>query len=188
MLGGKPNVLITLPGEVGGYEVGRYRPGVMGSSTAKIDRIAVEGVRLTDCYAGAGSTAEGAAALTGQLPMRTGLTLVGWPAALEGLPPERPTLWGPLTPLGYATAQIGRHHLGDRNRFVPTVHGFDELLANLTHLNVVEEPASSPTAHVTTRRWDSSGGRRLTSTRKQMLNSVPPDAANGIATKESTAL
>jgi arylsulfatase A-like enzyme len=111
------------------------------------------------------------------------------PGALEGLPPEHPRVAEPLTPLGYTTAQIGRHHLGDRNRFVPTTaHGFDELLANLTHLNVADDPASSPTAHVTTRRWHSSGGRRLTLTRKQMLNSVPPDAANGIATRESTAL
>lgn len=124
----------------------------------------------------------------GRLPTRTGLPPVGMPGALEGFQPERPRVAEPLTPLGYTTAQIGRHHLGDRNRFVPTVHGFDELLANLTHLNVAEVPASRPTAHVTTRRWHSSGGRRLTSTRKQMLNSVPPDAANGVATRESTAL
>jgi arylsulfatase A-like enzyme len=125
----------------------------------------------------------------GKLPMRTCLPPAGRPGAPEGLQqPERPALAEPLTPLGCSTAQIGMHHLGDRNRFVPTVHGFDELLANLTHLNVAEVPASRPTAHVTTRRWHSSGGRRLTSTRQQMLNWVPPAAPNGIATKESTAL
>jgi arylsulfatase len=121
----------------------------MGARTPNIDRIAAEGARLTDCYAQASCTAGRAALITGQLPMRTGLTTVGMPGAPQGLQPEDPTLAELLKPLGYATAQVGKNHLGDRNEFLPTVHGFDEFYGNLYHLNAEEEPeqADYPSDH-----------------------------------------
>jgi arylsulfatase A-like enzyme len=140
MPGGKPNVVIILSDDVGWYDVGCYHQGVMGARIPNVDRIAAEGVRLTDCYAQASCTAGRAALITGQLPMRTGLTTVGMAGAPQGLQPEDPTLAELLQPLGYATAQIGKNHLGDRNEFLPTVHGFDEFYGNLYHLNVEEEP------------------------------------------------
>ena len=137
---GKPNVLIILADDIGWYDVGCYNQGVMGAPTPNIDRIAAEGVRLTDCYAQASCTAGRAALITGQLPMRTGLTTVGMPGAAQGIQPEDPTLAELLKPLGYRTAQIGKNHLGDRNEFLPTVHGFDEFYGNLYHLNAEDEP------------------------------------------------
>jgi arylsulfatase len=133
-------VVIILSDDVGWYDVGCYHQGVMGARTANVDRIAAEGLRLTDCYAQASCTAGRAALITGQLPMRTGLTTVGMPGAPQGLQPEDPTLAELLRPLGYATAQIGKNHLGDRNEFLPTVHGFDEFYGNLYHLNAEDEP------------------------------------------------
>jgi arylsulfatase len=143
MPGGKPNVVIILCDDVGWFDVGCYHQGMMGAPTPNVDRIAAEGVRLTDCYAQASCTAGRAALITGQLPMRTGLTTVGMPGAPQGLQPEDPTLAELLKPLGYATAQIGKNHLGDRNEFLPTVHGFDEFYGNLYHLNAEEEPEQS---------------------------------------------
>src|SRR4029453_13093755 len=112
----------------------------MGTRTPNIDRIAAEGVMLTDNYAQASCTAGRAAFTTGQLPMRTGLTTVGMPGAPQGIQPEDPTLAELLKPQGYMTAQHGKNHLGDRNEFLPTVHGFDEFYGNLYHLNAEEEP------------------------------------------------
>ena len=136
----RPNVLIILSDDLGWFDVGCYHQGVMGSRTPNIDRIAGEGVRLTDCYAQASCTAGRAALITGQIPMRTGLTTVGMPGAPKGIQPEDPTLAELLKPQGYITAQIGKNHLGDRNEFLPTVHGFDEFYGNLYHLNAEEEP------------------------------------------------
>ena len=112
----------------------------MGTRTPNIDRIAAEGAMLTDAYAQASCTAGRAAFITGQIPMRTGLTTVGLPGAKQGLQPEDPTLAELLKPQGYMTAQHGKNHLGDRNEFLPTVHGFDEFYGNLYHLNAEEEP------------------------------------------------
>jgi arylsulfatase A-like enzyme len=136
----KPNVLLILTDDVGWFDVGAYHRGIMGGRTPNIDRIAREGALLTDCYAQASCTAGRAAFITGQLPMRTGLTTVGLPGAPQGLQPEDPTLAELLKPEGYMTAQIGKNHLGDRNEFLPTVHGFDEFFGNLYHLNAEEEP------------------------------------------------
>src|SRR5271157_5535531 len=136
----KPNVLLILADDVGWFDVGAYNRGIMGGPTPNIDRIAREGVLLTDCYAQASCTAGRSAFITGQLPMRTGLTTVGMPGATQGLQPEDPTLAELLKPEGYMTAQIGKNHLGDRNEYLPTLHGFDEFYGNLYHLNAEEEP------------------------------------------------
>src|SRR3984893_16123330 len=136
----KPNILLIMADDVGWFDVGAYHRGIMGGATPNIDRIARDGVMLTDCYAQASCTAGRAAFITGQIPMRTGLTVVGMPGAPQGIQMEDPTLAELLKPEGYMTAQIGKNHLGDRNEFLPTVHGFDEFYGNLYHLNAEEEP------------------------------------------------
>jgi arylsulfatase A-like enzyme len=128
----KPNVLLILADAVGWFDVGAYHLGIMGAPTSNIDRVTHDGVMLTDCYAQASCKAGRAAFITGQIPMRTGLTTVGLPGAPQGLQPEAPTLAELLKPQGYMTAQIGKNHLGDRNPLLPTVHGFDEFYGNLT--------------------------------------------------------
>src|ERR1700676_3060709 len=136
----KPNILLIMADDVGWFDVGAYHRGIMGAPTPNIDRIAHEGATLTDSYAQASCTAGRAAFITGQLPLRTGLTTVGLPGSPLGLQAEDPTLAELLKPEGYMTAQIGKNHLGDRNEFLPTVHGFDEFYGNLYHLNAEEEP------------------------------------------------
>ncbi len=135
-----PNILAIMADDVGWFDVGAYHRGMMGTATPNIDRIAREGALLTDAYGQASCTAGRAAFITGQLPMRTGLTTVGLPGAAQGLQPDDPTIAELLKPLGYMTAQIGKNHLGDRNEFLPTAHGFDEFYGNLYHLNAEEEP------------------------------------------------
>jgi arylsulfatase len=136
----KPNILLIMADDIGWFDIGAYHRGIMGCRTPNIDRIADEGALFTDAYAQASCTAGRAAFITGQLPMRTGLTTVGMPGALQGIQPEDPTLAELMKPEGYRTAQIGKNHLGDRNEFLPTVHGFDEFYGNLYHLNAEEEP------------------------------------------------
>jgi arylsulfatase len=135
-----PNVLLVLADDVGWFDVGGYHRGIMGAATPSIDRVAAEGVLLTDAYAQASCPAGRAAFITGQLLMRTGLTTVGMPGAPQGIQPEDPTLAELLKPQGDVTAQHGKHHLGDRNQFLPTVHGFEEFYGNLYHRNAEEEP------------------------------------------------
>jgi arylsulfatase A-like enzyme len=149
----QPNVLLVLADDIGWFDVGAYHRGIMGTRTPNIDRIATEGVMLTDNYAQASCTAGRAAFITGQLPMRTGLTTVGMPGAPQGIQPEDPTLAELLKPQGYMTAQHGKNHLGDRNEFLPTVHGFDEFYGNLYHLNAEEEPEQPD--YPGTTRWSS---------------------------------
>jgi len=136
----KPNILLIMADDIGWFDVGAYNRGIMGRPTPNIDRIGAEGALHTDHYGQASCTAGRAAFITGQIPMRTGLTTVGMPGAPQGLRFEDPTIADLLKPLGYATAQIGKNHLGDRNEFLPTVHGFDEFYGNLYHLNAEEEP------------------------------------------------
>src|SRR5678809_864862 len=136
----KPNILIIWGDDIGWFNPSCYNSGVMGYRTPNIDRIAAEGARYTDWYGQQSCTAGRAAFITGQSPIRTGLTKVGLPGADLGLQPEDPTLADLLKPLGYATGQFGKNHLGDRNEFLPTVHGFDEFFGNLYHLNAEEEP------------------------------------------------
>ena len=136
----KPNILIIWGDDIGYLNVSAYNQGMMGYKTPNIDRIAHEGALFTDWYGQQSCTAGRAAFITGQSPIRTGLTKVGLPGAKEGLQKEDPTLAELLKPLGYATGQFGKNHLGDRNEFLPTVHGFDEFFGNLYHLNAEQEP------------------------------------------------
>ena len=136
----EPNILIIWGDDIGWYNVSAYNHGVMGYRTPNIDRIAREGGMYTDWYGQQSCTAGRAAFITGQSPIRTGLTKVGLPGADLGLQPEDPTIADVLKPLGYTTGQFGKNHLGDRNEFLPTVHGFDEWFGNLYHLNAEEEP------------------------------------------------
>ena len=126
--------------DVGIWNISAYHRGMMGGRTPNIDRIANEGALFTDYYAQQSCTAGRAAFILGQTPFRTGLLKVGMPAAKQGLQDKDPTIAELLKPYGYATAQIGKNHLGDRNEYLPTVHGFDEFYGILYHLNAMEEP------------------------------------------------
>ena len=136
----KPNILILWGDDIGWWNISYNSRGQMGYRTPNIDRVANEGVAFTDYYEQQSCTAGRAAFITGQNPIRTGLTKVGIPGADLGLQPEDPTIAELLKPLGYTTGQFGKNHLGDRNDFLPTVHGFDEFYGNLYHLNAEEEP------------------------------------------------
>lgn len=138
--GRKPNIVIIWGDDIGQSNISAYTMGLMGYRTPNIDRVAKEGMIFTDYYGEQSCTAGRASFITGQHGMRTGLTKVGFPAADTGLRAEDPTIAELLKPLGYATAQIGKNHLGDRNEFLPTVHGFDEFYGNLYHLNAEQEP------------------------------------------------
>jgi arylsulfatase A-like enzyme len=136
----KPNIVVIMGDDVGMWNLSAYHRGMMGGSTPNIDRIAKEGALFTDYYAQQSCTAGRAAFILGQTPFRTGLLKVGLPASKQGLQDKDPTIAELLKPLGYATAQIGKNHLGDRNEYLPTVHGFDEFYGILYHLNAMEEP------------------------------------------------
>ncbi|WP_010111104.1 arylsulfatase [Acinetobacter sp. P8-3-8] len=136
----QPNILIIFPDDVGWENISAYGQGVMGYTTPNIDRIAKEGIMFTDHYAQPSSTAGRAALITGQYPIRSGMTTVGRPGSPLGLKAASPTIAEVLKPLGYMNGQFGKNHLGDRNENLPTVHGFDEFFGNLYHLNTEEEP------------------------------------------------
>lgn len=136
----RPNILIIWGDDIGWFNISAYNLGIMGYHTPNIDRIAKEGMLFTDWYGQQSCTAGRAAFITGQQPIRTGLTKVGLPGASLGLQPEDPTIAELLKPHGYACGQFGKNHLGDRDEFLPTVHGFDEFFGNLYHLNAEEEP------------------------------------------------
>jgi arylsulfatase A-like enzyme len=138
----KPNILIIWGDDIGWFNVSAYNHGMMGYRTPNIDRVAKEGALFTDWYGQQSCTAGRAAFITGQNPIRTGLTKVGLPGDDLGLRPEDPTIAELLKPLGYVTGQFGKNHLGDRDEFLPTAHGFDEFFGNLYHLNAEEEPES----------------------------------------------
>jgi arylsulfatase A-like enzyme len=138
--GRKPNILVIMGDDIGQSNISAYTLGVMGYRTPNIDRIAKEGMIFTDYYAEQSCTAGRSSFITGQATLRTGLSKVGLPAATLGLQPQDITIAQALKPLGYATGQFGKNHLGDRNEFLPTVHGFDEFFGNLYHLNAEEEP------------------------------------------------
>jgi arylsulfatase A-like enzyme len=129
--GKKPNVLFILSDDIGIWNISAYHRGMMGGRTPNIDRIASEGALFTDSYAQQSCTAGRASFITGQHPFRVGLLKVGMPGAKQGLQHGDPTIAELLKPHGYATAQIGKNHLGDRNEFLPTVHGLDEFYGNL---------------------------------------------------------
>jgi arylsulfatase A-like enzyme len=136
----KPNIVVIWGDDIGQSDISAYSHGLMGFKTPNIDRIAKEGVMFTDYYGEQSCTAGRASFITGQSGLRTGMTKVGLPGATLGLQKEDPTIAEMLKPLGYATGQFGKNHLGDRNEFLPTVHGFDEFYGNLYHLNAEEEP------------------------------------------------
>jgi arylsulfatase len=136
----KPNILVIWGDDIGWYNISAYNHGMMGYQTPNIDRIANEGAMFTDWYGQQSCTAGRAAFVTGQSPIRTGLTKVGLPGAPEGMPETDPTLAGLLKNHGYMTGQFGKNHLGDRDEHLPTNHGFDEFFGNLYHLNAEEEP------------------------------------------------
>ncbi len=137
---GKPNILVIFGDDIGQANISVFTKGLMGYRTPNIDRLASEGMLFTDYYAEQSCTAGRSTFLTGQNVFRTGLSKVGVPAARVGLRREDPTIAELLKPLGYATGQFGKNHVGDRNEHLPTVHGFDEFFGNLYHLNAEEEP------------------------------------------------
>ena len=140
MPNGKPNILVIWGDDIGQSNLSCYSDGMMGYETPNIDRIANEGMRFTDYYGEQSCTAGRAAFITGQNPIRTGLTKVGLPGADIGLRGEDPTIATALKEQGYSTGQFGKNHLGDKDEFFPTMHGFDEFFGNLYHLNAEEEP------------------------------------------------
>jgi arylsulfatase A-like enzyme len=135
----RPNILVIWGDDIGTWNVGAYTHGMMGH-TPNIDSIARDGMLFTDHYGQPSCTAGRAAFIMGQLPVRTGMTTIGIPGSKRGIQKTDPTLAEALKSVGYATAQFGKNHLGDRNEFLPTVHGFDEWFGNLYHLNAEEEP------------------------------------------------
>ncbi len=136
----KPNILVLWGDDIGMFNISYHNRGTMGYRTPNIDRIGEEGVCFTDYYGQQSCTAGRAAFITGQNPIRTGLTKVGMPGADVGLQPEDPTIAELLKPQGYVTGQFGKNHLGDKDEFLPSNHGFDEFFGNLYHLNAEEEP------------------------------------------------
>ncbi len=135
----RPNILVIWGDDIGVWNIGAYHRGMMGGETPNIDRLADEGALFTDYYTQQSCTAGRAAFITGQHPFRTGLLTIGMPGSDSGLQAQDATLAELLKPLGYTTGQFGKNHLGDRNEFLPTVHGFDRFFGNLYHLNSEEE-------------------------------------------------
>ena len=137
----KPNIVVIMGDDIGWFNIGAYHQGMMSGRTPNLDKLAAEGMRFTDYYAEASCTAGRAAFVTGELPIRTGMTTVGQAGAKLGLPAEAVTIATALKDMGYATGQFGKNHLGDLNEFLPTVHGFDEFFGYLYHLDAMEDPA-----------------------------------------------
>jgi arylsulfatase A-like enzyme len=137
----KPNIVVIMGDDIGMWNIGAYSHGMMAGTTPNLDKIAKEGMLFTDYYAEASCTAGRANFITGELPIRTGMTTVGQAGAAIGLPAEAVTIATVLKSMGYATGQFGKNHLGDKNEFLPTVHGFDEFFGYLYHLDAMEDPA-----------------------------------------------
>ena len=138
---GKPNIVVIMGDDIGMWNIGAYHRGMMAGQTPNLDKIAKEGMLFTDYYAEASCTAGRANFITGELPIRTGMTTVGQAGASIGIPAEAVTTATVLKSMGYATGQFGKNHLGDLNEFLPTVHGFDEFFGYLYHLDAMEDPA-----------------------------------------------
>jgi arylsulfatase A-like enzyme len=144
----KPNIVFIMGDDVGWLNIGAYHQGLMAGRTPNLDKLAAEGMRFTDYYAEASCTAGRVNFITGEIPIRTGMTTVGQAGAAIGLPAEAPTIATVLKSMGYATGQFGKNHLGDKNEFLPTLHGFDEFFGYLYHLDAMEDPChrNYPTA------------------------------------------
>jgi arylsulfatase A-like enzyme len=136
----RPNIIVIMGDDIGWFNIGAYHQGMMAGRTPNLDRLAAEGMRFTDYYAEASCTAGRANFITGELPIRTGLTTVGQAGAAIGMPDEAPTIATVLKSMGYATGQFGKNHLGDLNQYLPTLHGFDEFYGYLYHLDAMEDP------------------------------------------------
>src|SRR5580698_5679933 len=136
----RPNILVIMGDDIGQSDISAYTFGLMGYHTPNIDRIANEGLKFTDYYSEQSCTAGRSAFITGQSVFRTGLSKVGIPGSNIGLSTKDPTIAELLKPLGYSTGQFGKNHLGDKDEFLPTNHGFDEFYGNLYHLNAEEDP------------------------------------------------
>ena len=136
----RPNILVIMGDDVGWFNIGAYHQGIMSGKTPNLDRLAAQGMRFTDYYAEASCTAGRANFITGELPLRTGLTTVGQAGADVGIPAQAATLATALKAQGYATGQFGKNHLGDLNKYLPTVHGFDEFFGYLYHLDAMSDP------------------------------------------------
>jgi len=138
--GRPPNILVIMGDDVGWFNIGAYHQGIMSGKTPNLDKLAAEGMRFTDYYAEASCTAGRANFITGQIPLRTGMTTVGQAGADVGIPDQAVTTATVLKSLGYATGQFGKNHLGDLNKYLPTVHGFDEFFGYLYHLDAMSDP------------------------------------------------
>lgn len=136
----KPNIVIIMGDDVGWFNIGAYHQGIMASKTPNLDKLASQGMRFTDYYAEPSCTAGRANFITGELPIRTGLTTVGQAGADVGMPAQAPTIATALREMGYATGQFGKNHLGDLNKYLPCLHGFDEFYGYLYHLDAMEDP------------------------------------------------
>jgi arylsulfatase len=139
--GGRPNIVFVMADDIGWFNLSAYHQGIMASRTPNLDKLASQGMRFTDYYAEASCTAGRANFITGELPIRTGMTTVGQAGADTGMPDQAPTIATALRSMGYATGQFGKNHLGDLNKFLPTVHGFDEFFGYLYHLDAMEDPS-----------------------------------------------
>ena len=136
----KPNIVVIMGDDIGMWNIGAYHRGLMAGRTPNIDKLAAEGAIFTDYYAEASCTAGRANFITGELPIRTGMTTVGQAGAKIGMPDKAPTIATVLKDMGYATGQFGKNHLGDLNPFLPTLHGFDEFFGYLYHLDAMQDP------------------------------------------------
>ena len=136
----KPNIVVIMGDDIGIWNIGAYHRGMMAGRTPNLDKIAAEGMLFTDYYAEASCTAGRANFITGELPIRTGMTTVGQAGAPTGIPAQAATIATVLKSMGYATGQFGKNHLGDKNEFLPTAHGFDEFFGYLYHLDAMEDP------------------------------------------------
>jgi len=136
----RPNIIFIMGDDVGWFNIGAYHQGIMSGKTPNLDRLASEGMRFTDYYAEASCTAGRANFITGELPIRTGMTTVGQAGADVGLPAQAPTIATALKSMGYATGQFGKNHLGDLNKYLPCVHGFEEFFGYLYHLDAMSDP------------------------------------------------
>src|SRR5438128_4923980 len=139
--GQRPNIVVIMGDDIGIWNIGAYHRGMMAGRTPNLDKIAAEGMLFTDYYAEASCTAGRANFITGELPIRTGMTTVGQAGSPIGLPAQAVTIAQALKSMGYATGQFGKNHLGDLNKFLPTAHGFDEFFGYLYHLDAMEDPS-----------------------------------------------
>src|SRR6188508_2814161 len=136
----KPNILVIMGDDIGWFNIGAYHRGMMSGKTPNLDKLASQGMLFTDYYAEASCTAGRASFITGEIPLRTGLTTVGQAGADVGMPAQACTIASALKAQGYATGQFGKNHLGDLNKFLPTLHGFDEFFGYLYHLDAMSDP------------------------------------------------